>query len=155
MCMTRWYYRNIYEELEDMRDYIDSLFQQIQETSPIALLPTSQSGMKLLPGVQDNFRVTVIESDDEVVVTVEMVPGYLKKDITIDLLHSKALKISCEHRECKQEETMQYFQCEESFKSFTQIVPLLKPVTDEGSNASFRDNVLEVHLKKAVEDPSQ
>lgn len=148
--MTRWYYRNLFEELEDMRDYIDSLFQQIQETSPIALLPACQPMMKLLPGIQDNFRVTVIESDDEVVVTMEMIPGYLKEDITIDLLHSKALKISCEYREFKQEETMGYSQCKESLGSFTQIVSLLKPVTEEGSNALFRDGFLEVHLRKAA-----
>jgi HSP20 family protein len=34
----------------------------------------------------------------------------------------------------------------------TQLVPLPKPVTDDGSSATFKDGVLEVHLKKITKE---
>ena len=153
--MTKQYYEYIFEELEDIRNYMDSLFQQIQETSPIALLPAShEPTRKLLPEVQDNLKITVTEYDDEVVVTAEMIPGDLIKDIKIELILPPALKICCVRREWKKEEKKEYSMCEHSFGYISQIVPLPAPVKEEGSNASFKNSILEVHLKKSTKATS-
>jgi HSP20 family protein len=34
----------------------------------------------------------------------------------------------------------------------TQLVTLPKPVTDDGSSATFKDGVLEIHLKKIAKE---
>jgi len=151
--MTKQYYEYIFDELEYMRNYMDSLFQQIQETSPIALLPAShEPARKLLPGVQDNLKVTVTEYEDEIVVIAEMIPGDLKKDIKIDLIHPQALKISCARREWKREEKLEYSMLEHSFGYISQVVPLPKPVHESGSNALYKGGVLEIHLKKSEKE---
>lgn len=132
---------------------MDSLFQQIQDTSPIALLPsTHESDKKLLTGVLDNVRITVSEYDDEIIVTAEMIPGDLKKDIKINLLNPLALEISCIHREWKREEKKEFSMCEHNFGYLSQIVPLPKPVDEIGSNALYENGILEVHLKKSDDE---
>lgn len=147
--MTRQHYQYVFDELEAMRNYMDSLFQQIQETSQIALLPaSSESSRKLLPGVQDNLKVTIKECTEEIVVTAEMIPGDLNRDITIDLIHPLDLKISCTHKEWKKERKKGYSMCEHRYGHISQIVHLPAPVTEEGSYASITNGIVEVHLKK-------
>lgn len=139
----------MYEELEVMRNYIDSLFQEIQKSSPVPLLPSSsEPSRKLLPGVQDNLQIQIMESKDEIVVIVEMLPGDLKQDLTIDLIHPMALKISCVRREWKKEDKIEYTMCEHSFGYISQIISLPMSVSKEGTHASLKNGILNVHLKK-------
>lgn len=145
--MTRLHYQDVFDELERMRNYMDLLFQQIQENSPIALLPScGESSRKLLPGVQDNLQVSVVEYDDEIVVTAEMIPGDLQKDIEISLIHPLALKISCVRREWKKEDNKGYSLCKHSFGYISQIIPLPEPVCEAGSTASYTKGILLVLL---------
>jgi HSP20 family protein len=132
---------------------MDSLFQQMNETSPFALLPApGEPAEKMLPGLRGNLRVDVIEHDDEVVVTADVIPGVTKEDITLDLINPRSLKISCERKEEKKEEKEGYYLRERSFGSMTRIIPLPKAVTEDESSASFKNGVLEVHLKKSAKD---
>lgn len=148
--MTRLHYQHVFDELEYMRNYMDSLFVQIQKTSPIALLTDShESTQKLLSGVPENLYVTVTESDDEVIVTAEMIPGDLKNDIKINLLHPLALNVSNIQREWKKEEKWEYSMYEHRFKSISRIIPLPAPVSEEGSNVSVKNGILIIHLKKS------
>ncbi len=151
--MDRWYYRSIFDELEDMKSYVDTLFQQMGEPIKTALLPAAGEQVKMLPSLRGNLRVDVVEHEDEVVVTADMIPGISKKDIALDLINPKALEITCERKEEKKEEDEGYYMRERSFGSMTRIVPLPKPVTEDGSTASFRNGVLEVHMKKATKEP--
>lgn len=152
--MVRWYYQSVFDELEEMRKYMETLSRQMYETTPVALLPGSaEAGTKLLPVQQRaNLRVDVAETDREVVVTADMIPGVSKKDITLDLINPQALEISCERKDEKKEEKEGYFMRERTFGSMMRIVPLPKPVTEEGSSSTFRNGVLEVHLKKATKE---
>lgn len=151
--MVRWYYRSLFDELEDMRNYMESLTRQMYDTSPVALLPaTGDTGTKLLPALQTSFRVDVAEKEDEVVVTADMIPGVSKKDISLNLINPQALEISCERREEKKEEKEGYYMRERTFGSMTRIVPLPKPVTEEGSSSTFKNGVLEIHLKKTTKE---
>jgi HSP20 family protein len=147
--MVRWYYQSIFDELEEMRKYMESLSRQMYETSPMVLLPgPAEPGTKMLPAHRAGLRVDVTDKDREVVVTADMIPGVSKKDIALTLITPRALEISCERRDENREEKEGYFMRERSFGSMTRIIPLPGAVSEEGSSASFKDGVLEVHLKK-------
>jgi len=147
------YYRSIFDELEDMRTHLDSLFRQMVEPAKTALLPEAGEKGRMLPALRGNLRVDVVDHDDEVVVTADIIPGVAKKDITIDLINPQALEISCERKEEKKEEKEGYYMRERSFGSMTRIIPLPREVTEEGSTATFKNGVLEVHLKKTAREP--
>jgi HSP20 family protein len=136
--MVRWYYRSLFDELEDMRNYMESLSRQMSGTNPVALLPaTGDVAMKMLPAARTALRVDLTENDDEVVVT---------------LINAQTLEISCERREEKDVVEEGYSLRGRSFGSMMRIVPLPKPVTDEGSSSTFRNGILEVHLKKTIKE---
>lgn len=151
--MVRWYYQSIFDELEDMRKYMESLSRQMYGVSPTALLPGPvEHATKMLPANRAGLRVDVTDTDKEVVVTADMIPGVSKKDITLTLITPQALEISCERKEEKQEENEGYFLRERRFGCVTRVIPLPRPVLEEGSSASFKNGVLEVHLKKSSKE---
>jgi HSP20 family protein len=136
-----------------MRKYLDVLNQQIYGTSPAALLPAAGvSARKMLPAQQATLPVDVSDNDDEVVITAGMSSGITKKDIVLDLINPRALEITCERKNVVTDENGRYCLRERTFESMTRLVSLPKPVTDEGSSATFRDGVLEVHLKKITKE---
>ena len=123
--MVRWYYPSIFDELEDMRKYMESLSRQMYDTSPMVLLPgPAESTTKMLPVQRAGLRVDVADTDREVVVTADMIPGVSKKDITLILISPRALEISCERRDENQEEKEGYFMRERRFGCMTRIIPL-------------------------------
>jgi HSP20 family protein len=151
--VVRWYYRSVFDELEEMKHYMDALFHEIYETNPVALLPaTYGTSTKLLPAQRVDFRVVVTEQGDEIIVMVDLIFGLSKNDITLSLVNPKALEISCERKEEKKEERVEYYLHERSFGSMTRVVPLPKAVTEDGSTASFRNGALEVHLRKSTKE---
>jgi HSP20 family protein len=151
--MVRWYYRSLFDELEDMRNYMESLSRQMSGTNPVALLPaTGDVAMKMLPAARTALRVDLTENDDEVVVTADMIPGVIKTEISLTLINAQTLEISCERREEKDVVEEGYSLRGRSFGSMMRIVPLPKPVTDEGSSSTFRNGILEVHLKKTIKE---
>ena len=149
--MVRSYYRSVFDELEDMRTYMESLSRQMYDTSPMVLLP-GPALQRMLPAQRAGLRVDVANTDREVVVTVDMIPGVLKKDITLTLISPKTLEISCESRDENQEEKEGYFLWERRFGCMTRIIPLPRAVSEDGSSATFRDGVLEVHLTKSGQE---
>lgn len=152
--MVRIYYRSIFDELNDMRAYRDMLTRKMADPKAgVALLPAAGEPAKMLPVFRGDLKVNVTEDGDGVVVRADMIPGVSKKDITIDLINPKALEISCQRREEKREEMEGYSLHERMFGSLNRIVPLPKPVTEEGAKASLRDGVLEVRLKKGTIEP--
>ncbi len=152
--MVRWYYRSVFDEIDDMRKYMEALSREIYATSPVALLPAAGGlGNKMLPAQRPDFHVDVTEKDDEVVVTADMIPGVGKKDISLDLVTPQALEISCERKGEKKDEKEGYYLRERCFGSMTRIVPLPTPVTENASSAMFKNSVLEIHLKKITKEP--
>lgn len=151
--MTRWYYKSVFDELEEMRNYMDALSHQMYETNPIVLLPLAgESKTEMLPVKPSCLRVDVAEHDHEVVVTADLIPGITKKDISLELINPRALMISCERKEEKNEETKENYLRERRFGSMTRIVPLPVPVTQDEGTATARNGVLEVHLKKMAKE---
>ena len=147
--MVRWYYQSIFDELEEMRNYMESLSRQMYDTNPRVLLPGSvEPGTRMLLEERAGLRVDVADTKKEVVVTADMIPGVSKKDITLTLISPRVLKISCECKDENQKESEGYFMQEQRFGCMTRVIPLPQPVSEEGSSASFNDGILEVHLKK-------
>ena len=153
--MARWYYRSIFDELEDMRKYLDALFREAGEGRPTALLPAgSGSAAKMLPVTLSRPGVDVVQHEDEVVVTADLAPGVFKKDITLDLVNPRALEISWERKEEEKEEKEGYYLRERRFGSMTRIVPLPVTVSQEKATATVKNGVLEIHLKKSAKEPT-
>jgi HSP20 family protein len=151
--MVRWYYPSIFDELEEMKNYLESLSRQMYDTNPLALLPDpALPAIEMLPAQQTGLHVDVIDSDKEFVVKADIIPGVSKKDISLTLISPYALEISCERRDKKQEEKEGYYQQERSSGYMKRIIMLPRPVLEEGSSASFKDGVLEVHLKKSEKE---
>jgi len=146
--MVRWYYPSVFDELEEMRTYRESLSRRMYGTSPVVLLPgPTGSGTQLLPAQHTGLWVDVSDTGRDVVVTAEMIPGISKKDITLSLINPRTLEISCEYRDGNREEKEGYFLREHRFGYMTRVITLPRPVSEEGSGASFKGGVLEVHLK--------
>jgi HSP20 family protein len=150
--MMRWYYKSVFDELEELRNYMDALFRQIYEKNPTALLPSAKEST-MLPLHKVRLHLDVIEQGDEVVITADLAFGVTKKDITLDLINPQVLQISWEYKEEKKEEGEEYYLRERSFGSMIRIVPLPVPVTEDNGTATFKNGVLEVHLKKTKKEP--
>lgn len=147
--MIKWYYRSVFDELDDIRKYRELLNRQIYETNPAALLPAAgESAVKMLPAQPMSFSVKVSENEDEVMVTATLTAGMVKEDIALYLINPLALEITCERTEERSHENEGYFLHGYMSGSVTRIVTLPEPVSDDGSSAIVRNDVLEVHLKK-------
>lgn len=146
--MARNYYRSIFDELDYLRTYMDSLVRQVSDPRRITLLPAAGEQAKMLPAAKSNLKVDVTDHNGEIVVTADIIAGVGKKDISIDLINPQALEISCERREEKKEEKEGYYMRERSFGSMTRVIPLPEPVTDDGAKAVFKNGIVEIHLKK-------
>ena len=151
--MVRWYYKSVFDELDEMRNYMEALYHQMYETSPTALLPSGrESAMKMLPALHSRPGVDVSVQGDEVIVTADLIPGVTKKDITLDLINPQALEISWERKEERKEDEEGYYLRERRFGSMTRIIPLPVPVTDDKATATVKNGVLEVHLRKTAKN---
>jgi HSP20 family protein len=151
--MAKWYYRSVFDELEDMRKYMELLNRQMYGINPAALLPASgASAIKMLPAQRTTLHVDVSENDDEVIVTTDMIPGIAKNDITLDLINPHALEITCERMEERKGKNHGYYMRERNFGSISRVITLPKAVTEDGAFAMFMNGVLEVHLKKTTKE---
>ncbi|MFA7695109.1 MAG: Hsp20/alpha crystallin family protein [Methanoregula sp.] len=154
--MVRWYYRSVFDELEDMRNYLEVLNRQIYGTNSATLLPAAgEPTLTMLSAQPTMLPVEVSEKDDELVITVEMMAGTTKQEIALDLITPRALEITCEQTEERIGETVGCYLHERRSGSMTQAVSLPEPVTDAGSSATFKNGVLEVHLKKIRKEPGR
>ena len=72
--MVRRYHRSIYDELDELKASMDYLFQLVLEPIDEPLLPVEKTSdpTNLYPPILD---AEVTELDDEVMVTVNLIPG--------------------------------------------------------------------------------
>jgi HSP20 family protein len=131
--------------MEDMRAELENLFQQTYSGG--RLLPPGGVGDRMLPALRGEFRVDVREHDDEVIVVADL-PGVEKDDVSLQLLSPRALEISCERKGESEEKSEGFYMRERVYGSMRRIVAMPADVTEIDSNASFRNGVLEIRLKK-------
>jgi len=145
MAWRRYPFESIWREMDDMRAELENLFQQTYSGGK--LLPASGVGDRMLPAIRGEFRVDVREHDDEVIVVADL-PGVEKEDVSLQLLSPRALEVSCERRGEMEEKSEGYYMRERVYGTMRRIVAMPVDVTETDSNASFKNGVLEVRLKK-------
>jgi HSP20 family protein len=151
MAWRRYPFESVWREMEDMRREMDALFTQVQTGG--RLLPAGGITDRMLPAIRGEFRVDVREHADEVIVVADL-PGMEKADVSLQLINPRALEVSCERKSAKEEKEEGYYMRERMFGSMQRVVALPADVTGEDSKASFKNGVLEAHLKKTTITPS-
>lgn len=146
--MVRRYRRSIFDELDDMRTYMEYLMGPGFGPVPSRLSLPSGEIIPAVSGRQD-LKVDVEEKEDEVVITADLYPGINKEDVTLDLIKPQALEITCKRKKESEAEKEGYFMRERYYGSVSRVIPLPVPVTQNNAKANLKDGVLEIHLKKA------
>ncbi|MGA2913253.1 MAG: Hsp20/alpha crystallin family protein [Methanoregula sp.] len=146
--MVRRFHRSIYDELDDLKASMDYLFQLAFEPRDNPLLPQGEQPdiVCLSP---HNLNAEVTEHDDEVIVTVDMIPGCENSKISVDLVSPDTLKITSEREEEKTGDTDRI-----SF-SLHHIIPLPDNVVTHGAKSTYKNGVLDIHLRKALPEKRQ
>ncbi|MBN2733953.1 MAG: Hsp20/alpha crystallin family protein [Methanomicrobiaceae archaeon] len=105
---------------------------------------------RILPAITGECRVDVLDHDDEVLVVADL-PGAEKDDIKVKLIDPKTVELSCQRGKEVEEEDKEsgYYMRERSYGSMKRLVALPADVSEADSNATFKNGVLEIHLKKA------
>ena len=140
--MGRRFHRSIYDELDELRASMDYLFQLAFEPMDNPLLPEGET-----PGIvclySHNLNAEVTDHDDEVIVTVDLIPGCEDAKISVDLVNPDTLKITCD----REEEGTGYRDIRSC--SLHHIVRLPCNVKTKGANATYKHGVFDIHLKKS------
>jgi HSP20 family protein len=94
-------------------------------------------------------KIDVVESDGTIEVTAEL-PGVAQEDVDVTL-HENVLTIKGEKKAEKSEEKKDYRLVERSYGSFQRSMRLPFEVPDDSAEATFKDGVLKVVLRKPPE----
>jgi len=147
--MVRRFHRSIYDELDELRASMDYLFQLAFEPMDNPLLPQGED-----PGITchnpHNLNAEVSESDDEVLVTLGILPSAETARISADLVDRNHLTITCDLVEETREENNRGFLQEKRSLSLIHEIPLPGPVIRNGARTTLKNGVLDIHLKKAL-----
>jgi HSP20 family molecular chaperone IbpA len=131
---------------------MDYLFQLVLEPIDDPLLPegeTSDPGT-LFPPIAD---AEVTELDNEVIVTVNLIPGMNNMAFSCGLINETILKISCDRKEVKTVEQGGYTMTEQRWCSLHREIPLPVKVTGKGAKSTLKNGVLDLHFIKARKIP--
>ena len=140
--MVRRFHRSIYEELDDLRASVDYLFQLAFEPMDNPLLPEGENP-DIVCLYSHNLNAEVMDCDDEVIVTVDMIPGCENSKISVDLVNPGTLKITCDRDEEDTGDT--------DLRSFSlhHVIQLPCSVMIKGAKSTYKNGVLDIHLNKA------
>jgi len=124
------------------------LFPLVLESNDTPLLPEGETPdpVSLYPPLLD---AEVTELDDEVMVTVNLIPGVNNAVFSCGLFNEKTLKISCERKEVKTVEQEGYSMTEQRLCSLRREIPLPTMVTHKGAKSTLKNGVLDIHFMKA------
>ncbi len=146
MAWRRYPFESMWRDMEEMRSELENIVQQTYPATGKLLLPGGVAD-RMIPAIRGVFRVDVREHDDEVIIVADL-PGVEKEDVSLELIDPRALEIAFERKDEKEESSEGYFMRERISGSLRRIITMPTDVTDEDSTASFKNGVLEVHLKK-------
>jgi HSP20 family molecular chaperone IbpA len=125
------------------------LFPLVLEPIDTPLLPVGETPdpVSLYPPLLD---AEVTELDDEVMVTVNLIPGVNNAVFSCDLINEKTLKISCDLQEVKTVEQEGYSMTEQRLCSLRREIPLPTMVTHKGAKSTLKNGVLDIHFMKST-----
>jgi len=144
MAWRRYPFDSIWHEMDAMQTELDRMFRQASAGG--RLLPAGGINDRMLPSIRGEFRVDVREHGDEVIVVADL-PGVDREAVALQLLNPRALEISCERNDGKEEQSEGFYVRERMYGTMSRVVALPSEVTDDGAKASFKNGVLEVTLK--------
>ncbi len=101
------------------------------------------------PSVPWSPKVNISENKTGYVITAEL-PGVKKEDIDIDLAHN-TLTLKGEKRFEKKDEEGDYLRIESGYGKFSRSFNISDDVDINKADASFKDGILKVELKKKEE----
>lgn len=141
MAITRYSYRNPWQELDQLTSRLGQVFGGGE--------PASANGGSWMPAVN------VEESGDQLVLTAE-VPGMTRDDIEIEP-ENNILTIRCEKAlEAEHgDDERRYHVWERRYGSFQRSFTLPRTVRADDINAEHRDGILTVRMPKAPEAKSR
>ena len=124
------------------------MFPLVLEPIDTPLLPEGETPdpVSLYPPLLD---AEVTELDDEVMVTVNLIPGVNNAVFSCGLINEKTLKISCDLQEVKTVEQEGYSMTEQRLCSLRREIPLPTMVTHKGAKSTLKNGVLDIHFMKA------
>lgn len=124
------------------------MFPLVLEPIDTPLLPEGETPdpMSLYPPL---LEAEVTGLDDEVMVTVNLIPGVNNAVFSCGLINEKTLKISCDRQEVKTLEQEGYSMTEQRLCSLRREIPLPTMVTNKGAKSMLKNGVLDIHFMKA------
>ena len=140
--MVRRFHRSIYDELDDLKASMDYLFQLAFEPVDDPMLPEGEQP-EIVCLYPHTLNSEVTEHNDEVMVTVDMIPGCEAAKISVELVGPDSLRITCDREEGAATNTDR-----RSF-SVHRIIPLPDKVTTTGAKTTYKNGVLDIHLRRA------
>jgi HSP20 family molecular chaperone IbpA len=145
--MVRRYHRSIYDELDELKASMDYLFQLALEPTDNPLLPEEDLS-EIVCCYPYNLNAEILEYDDEVMVTLDIIPGMDTTVISVDLVNKDSLKISC--KRCVEDGGAQdrITPPIERFISIHHLISLPCPVTKFKAGVTLKNGLLDIHLKK-------
>ena len=146
--MVRRFHRSIYDELDELRASMDYLYQLALEPADNPLLPEEENPGIVCQSVH-NLNAEVAEYDDEVTVTLDMIPGTGTSRISLDFINENTLVITHNQEEETVDNDKGEHLRERQSISLHHTIPLPCRVTPAGARMSMRNSVLDIHLKKA------
>jgi HSP20 family protein len=147
--MVQWYYPSVFDEMAEVQKYMELLSKQMTEIHTAVLLPGPRNPPTILLPVQHlTINAVVTESEESVIVILEMIPCVSRENIRVDLINPRMLQIVCDQDDETQEGPEDSDTRRPVFRSFIRVIPLPEDVSELGSTASFMYGILEVKLKK-------
>ncbi|WFN37580.1 Hsp20/alpha crystallin family protein [Methanomicrobium antiquum] len=136
--------RSLWNELDDMMAEMEGRFAQTLGGYNNAF------SQRVLPAITGECRVDVLDHENEAVIVADL-PGAEKEDIKVKLINPRTLEISYDREKENEEENKEtgYYMRERTYGSMKRAVLLPADVVEAGSTASFKNGVLEIHLKKS------
>ena len=145
----RYPFYSLWKEFDEMMAEMENRFSSMMESS--RYLPSPGAPSRIMPALKGECSVDIREHGDEVIIVADM-PGVEKGDIAIRLLSPNLLQIACERKQeiGEEQEEKGYYMRERIYGAMSRTIALPSDVSDEGTTATFKNGVLEIHLKKAV-----
>lgn len=110
--------------------------------------PVSRWSGRDFRGLSADFRVDILDHDDEVIVVAEL-PGAEENAIRVNLLNPQTLRITARRAGPSEEESGGgYSILERGNGILSRLIRLPASVTEEGAGTGFKNGVLEVRLRK-------
>lgn len=110
--------------------------------------PIPRGESRDFPGISGDFRIDILDHEDEVIVVAEL-PGAEEDAIKIRLLDPQTLRITARRTESVGEG---YYIRERGGSTLSRLIRLPASVTREGAKTSFRNGVIEMRLTKMLID---